>query len=132
MGMAASLLTDRCRFDILQSRLSARVSVIAAPVHFSNVTNRANLRYRVGRGRLAESVGQGDGVWFGVHRLVPRAKAGDSSCRVMRALTAALQQVTANREASTLMAQRAATWSQKHSLEGLREALRTLLQQRWP
>jgi len=46
-------------------------------------------------------------------------------------LTAALQQVVANRDASAQMAQRAAAWSQQHSLEGLREALRKLLAERW-
>ena len=58
--------------------------------------------------------------------VVPRNAIARSS------LAAALQQMTANREASALMVRRVATWLQNHSLEGLREALRTLLQQRLP
>ncbi|MCG3148776.1 MAG: D-inositol-3-phosphate glycosyltransferase [Verrucomicrobiae bacterium] len=47
------------------------------------------------------------------------------------ALTAALQKIVANRADSEAMGQRAAAWSQQHSLEGLREALRKLLEERW-
>jgi glycosyltransferase involved in cell wall biosynthesis len=48
-----------------------------------------------------------------------------------RALAEALQAVAADPERSARMGQRAALWAQQYSLDGLREALRTLLAQRW-
>jgi glycosyltransferase involved in cell wall biosynthesis len=47
------------------------------------------------------------------------------------ALATALRQVAADREQSRLMGRRAADWAQQHSLEGLRDALRELLKERW-
>ena len=52
--------------------------------------------------------------------------------RDVGALTAALRKVAQNREQSRLIGQRAAAWAQQHSLEGLRDALRELLEHRWP
>jgi glycosyltransferase involved in cell wall biosynthesis len=69
------------------------------------------------RGMLPQILGEGRGL------LVPPGDAG--------ALAAALEQVVANREQSAAMAQRAAVWAQHLSLEGLRDALRTLLTERW-
>ena len=51
--------------------------------------------------------------------------------RDARALAAVFGAVLTNREASAEMAQRAAAWAQRHPLEGLRDALRTLLAEWW-
>jgi len=69
------------------------------------------------RGLLPQMLGDGRGL------VVPP--------RDVRALAAALEQVAADPTQRAVMARRAAAWSQQHSLEGLREALRTLLQARW-
>jgi glycosyltransferase involved in cell wall biosynthesis len=47
------------------------------------------------------------------------------------ALSVALQKVAAHRDLGREMGCRAAAWAQQHSLEGLREALRQLLAERW-
>ncbi|HLG98196.1 MAG TPA: glycosyltransferase [Bryobacteraceae bacterium] len=51
--------------------------------------------------------------------------------RDVAALASAIQQVATAREEYQEMRSRAAAWAQQYSLEGLREALRELLAQRW-
>jgi glycosyltransferase involved in cell wall biosynthesis len=69
------------------------------------------------RGLMPQMLAEGRGI------VVPARDA--------RALATALQQAAQHREQSASMAQRAAAWSQQHSLDGLREALRALLSERW-
>lgn len=69
------------------------------------------------RGLVPQMLGEGRGL------LVPHRDCG--------ALTAALRQVAIHPEQYAPMAQRAAAWAQRHSLEGLREALRELLATWW-
>lgn len=69
------------------------------------------------RGMIPQMLGDGRGL------VVPPRDA--------RALASELELVAADPARSVAMAQRAAAWSQQHSLEGLRDALRTLLQTRW-
>src|SRR5882724_99285 len=69
-------------------------------------------------GIVPQMLGEGRGI------VVPPRDAG--------ALVSALRQVAQNRERSRLIGQRAAAWAQQHSLEGLRDALRELLRNRWP
>ena len=69
------------------------------------------------RGLVPQMLGEGRGL------LVPHRDRG--------ALTAALREVVTHPEQCAPIARRAAAWAQRHSLEGLREALRELLAARW-
>ena len=69
------------------------------------------------RGLVPQMLGDGRGL------LIPHRDRG--------ALTAALRQVVEHPDQCAPMARRAAAWAQRHSLEGLREALRELLAARW-
>lgn len=51
--------------------------------------------------------------------------------RDVAALTAALRRIATEPETAAAMRSRAAPWAQRYSLEGLRDALRELLEERW-
>ncbi|MDB6121295.1 MAG: hypothetical protein JWQ71_288 [Pedosphaera sp.] len=69
------------------------------------------------RGMMPQMLGEGRGF------LVPPRNVKD--------LAAALQWVVENPHESAAMAAKAAAWAQQYSLEGLREALRDLMTDRW-
>jgi glycosyltransferase involved in cell wall biosynthesis len=69
------------------------------------------------RGMMPQMLGDGRGM------LVPPRNA--------EAMARALQQIMDHPNESREMATRAAAWSQKYSLDGLREALRQLMSERW-